>query len=34
MANVHLYVTISGVPLSGFGEMDSLASLNSPKYFH
>lgn len=34
MANVHFSVSISGVPLSGFGEMDSLTSLNSPKYIH
>lgn len=34
MANVHFYVTISGVPLSGFGEMDLLRPLNSPKYIH
>lgn len=30
MANVYFCVAISDVPLSGFGEMDPLMSLNSP----
>lgn len=34
MAILHFYVTNNGVPLSRFGKMDSLTSLNSLKYIH